>query len=136
MSTRKRKSKVKLVGAFVIIAGALVVVAAGVTLGMVASELRAEHLTVSTAGPAGPAGPAARADADLFNAYPPVRLRRVVSQDVMTFPSTSDPEMNGSFLRALFLIAAIALGVAVPVMGVGVLFAVIGVGHGSRKRHH
>jgi len=133
MSTRKRKSKVKLVGAFVIIAGALVVVAAGVTLGMVASELRAEHMTVSTARPA---APAARADADLFNAYPPVRLRRVVSQDVMTFPSTSDPEMNGSFLRALFLIAAIALCVAVPVMGVGVLFAVLGFGHGARKRHH
>jgi hypothetical protein len=133
MSTRKRKSKVKLVGAFIIIAGALMVVAAGVTLGMVASELKAEHMTVSTAGPA---GPASRGDADLFNAYPPVRLRPAVSQDVMTFPNTTDPEMNGSFLRALFLIAAIALGVAVPVMGVGVLFAVIGVGHGARKRHH
>ena len=135
MTTRKRKSKVKLVGVFIIIAGALVVVAAGVTLGMVASELKAEHITVSVAAPA---GAAARGHVDLFNAYAPVGLHQVISQDVMTFPNTTDPVMNGSFLRALFVIAAVALSVAVPVMGIGVLFAVIGVSplKGSRKPGH
>jgi hypothetical protein len=142
MSTRKRKSKVKLIGAFVIIAGALVVVAAGVTLGMVSSELKAEHITVTALTPA--SAPAV-ADADLFNAYVPAGLNQLnqpnhLSQangtEVMTSPDTPDSAMNGSFLRALFFIAAVALGVAAPVMGVGVMFSVIGIGpmKGSRKR--
>jgi hypothetical protein len=36
--------------------------------------------------------------------------------------------MNGSFLRALFSIAAVGLGVALLVMGVGVMVAVVGIG--------
>jgi drug/metabolite transporter (DMT)-like permease len=145
MSTRKRRSKVKLIGAFIIITGALVVVAAGVTLGMVSSELKAEHIAATAVTPA---GAHSMADADLFNAYAPARLNQLnranqlnrlnqaSSTDVMTFPNTPDSGMNGSFLRALFFIAAVALGVAAPVMGVGVMFAVIGIGpmKGSRKR--
>jgi hypothetical protein len=145
MSTRKRRSKVKLIGAFIIITGALVVVAAGVTLGMVSSELKAEHIAATAVTPA---GARSMADADLFNAYAPARLNQLnqanqlnrlnqaSSTDVMTFPNTPDSGMNGSFLRALFFIAAVALGVAAPVMGVGVMFAVIGIGpmKGSRKR--
>jgi hypothetical protein len=41
MSTGKRKSKVKLIALLIVITGALGVVAAGVTLGMVSSELKA-----------------------------------------------------------------------------------------------
>jgi hypothetical protein len=133
MSTRKRKSKVKLIGAFIIIAGALVVVAAGVTLGMVTSELKAEHIAVADAAPA---GTAIQAHPDLFHASAPVGASQMISQDVITFPTTPDASVNGSFLRALFFIAAVALGVAAPVMGVGVMFAVIGIGplKGSQRR--
>ena len=123
MSTRQRKSKVRLIGTFIIIAGALVVVAAGVTLGTVASELKAEHIAVAEAAPA---GTVVGVHADLFHAEPQAGLNQMISQDVITFPDTPDASLNRSFLRALFSIAAVALGVAAPVMGVGVLFAVIG----------
>ena len=130
MATRTRKSKVRLIGAFIIVVGALVVVAAGVTLGMVTSEVKAGHMAVTSVQPA---GRAADADEGLFNAYAPVGLNQAISQDAMTFPNAPDAAINGSFLRALFLIAAVALGVAVPVMGVGVLFAVIGFGPARRR---
>jgi drug/metabolite transporter (DMT)-like permease len=121
MLTGKRRSKVKLIGAFIIIAGALVVVAAGVTLGMVSSELKAEHITVTGVAPEGLARPAAKPDADVFDSYAPAGLSQASSATVMPLP--------------LFFIAAVALGVAAPVMGVGVMFAVVGIGplKGSRK---
>jgi hypothetical protein len=128
MSTRKRKSKVKLIGVFIIIVGALVVVAAGVTLGMASTELKAEHLTVMGVAPVGPARSFARPDADVFNAYAPAGMNLATSTEMMALPAQPDSMMNGSFLRALFFIAAIALGVAAPVMGVGVMFAIVGIG--------
>jgi hypothetical protein len=73
MLTHKGKSKVRLVGVFIIIAGALVVVAAGVTLGMVYSQLKAERITVAGVTPKGLASPSAQPEADLFNAYAPRR---------------------------------------------------------------
>lgn len=134
MSTRKRKSKVKLIGAFFIIVGALVVVAAGVTLGMVSSELKVEHIAVTAAAPH---GAATEAHADPFNTYTPTGLNQANSRDFMALPSTQDSALNGSFLHALFFIAAVALAIAAPVMGLGVLFAVIGIGPikgGPRRR--
>jgi hypothetical protein len=135
MSTRKRKSKVRLIGAFIIIVGALVVVAAGVTLGMVSSQLKAEHIAGTGVASENQVRTTGKADADLFNAHAPVGMNRGNSADVMALPNTPD-SMNGSFLRALFFIAAVALGVAAPVMGIGVMFSLIGIGplKGSRKR--
>ena len=91
MSTRKRKSKVRLIGAFIIIAGALVVVAAGVTLGMVSSELKAEHLTVTGVTAVSPANLSARPDADLFNAYAPAEVNLANSTAVMALPPRPTP---------------------------------------------
>lgn len=125
MSTRKRRSKVKLIGAFIIIVGALVVVAAGVTLGMVSSELKVEHIAVTSANRH---GTAAEAGADTFNTYTPTGLNETNSRDFMTLSSTTDSALNGSFLRALFFIAAVALAVAAPVMGLGVMASVFGIG--------
>lgn len=132
MSTRKRRSKVKLIGAFIIIVGALVVVAAGVTLGMVSSEIKAEHIAVTAANPH---GTAAEAGADPFNTYTPTGVNQTNSRDFMTLPSAPDSALNRSFLRALFFIAAVALAVAAPVMGLGVVFAVFGIGpmKGARR---
>jgi hypothetical protein len=135
MSTRKRKSKVRLFGAFIIIVGALVVVAAGVTLGMVSSELKAEHIAAAGV-PQGERPNIGTADARLFNTYDPVGMSRRNSADVMALPSSPSTMTNGSFLRALFFIAAVALGVAVPVMGIGVLFSVIGIGPSKGTRNH
>jgi hypothetical protein len=133
MSAGKRRSKVRLIGLLIIVAGALGVVAAGVTLGMVSAELKAEHLTVTAMTREGPG----RAPlVDPFKAYAPAGMDRGTSKDVMAFSGARDSTANGSFLRALFTIAAVALGVAAPVMGIGVLFALVdhGASKGSRKR--
>ena len=50
------------------------------------------------------------------------------SKRTMVLSDSRDSLTNGSFLRALFTIAAIALGVAAPVMGIGVLFALVDLG--------
>ena len=54
MSSGKRRSKVKLVGLFIVLTGALGLVAAGVTLRLVSAELKSERLTVSAVTAAGP----------------------------------------------------------------------------------
>jgi len=87
MLTGKRRSKVKLIGAFIIIAGALVVVAAGVTLGMVSSELKAEHITVPGVAPEGLARPGAKPDADVFDSYAPAGLSQASSATVSHAPA-------------------------------------------------
>jgi hypothetical protein len=128
MTTRKRRSKVRLIGAFIIIVGALVVVAAGITLGMVSSQLKAERIGATGTPNEIQVSATGRTDADLFNSYVPAGMNRGHSADVMALANTPDSVTNGSFLRALFSIAAVALGVAAVVMGTGVLFAVIGIG--------
>jgi hypothetical protein len=80
MSAGKRRSKVRLIGLLIIIAGALGVVAAGVTLGMVSAELKAEHLTVTAMTREGPG----RAPlVDPFKAYAPAGMDRGASKDVI-----------------------------------------------------
>lgn len=108
----------------------------GVTLGMVYSQLKAERITVAGVTPKGPASPSAQPEADLFNAYAPAGMSQPNSKEVIALPDTPDSMMNGSFLRALFSIAAVGLGVALLVMGVGVMVAVVGIGplKGSRER--
>ena len=138
MSTRKRRSKVKLVGVLIIIAGALAVVAAGVTVGMASSELRAEHISATAASAQGSADPGGKSVADRFNVYSAAGMNAAKSQDTMTLSDSRDSMKNGSFLRALLVIAAVSLGVAAPVMGIGVLVALVDFGplKRSRKAHH
>ena len=139
MSTSKRRSKVRLIGVLVTIAGALVVVAAGVTVGMVSGQLRTERVTVTAVTPRGPvlSAPSGRA-ADLFNTDGLTVMNQGGSGSVMALSDTGDSMKNGSFLHALLSIAAVALCVALPVMGIGVLFAVVGFGPltGSPKGRH
>jgi ABC-type sugar transport system permease subunit len=130
MSTGKRTSDVKLIGVFIIIAGALVVVAAGVTLGMASSQLKAGHMSVTTVTSLN------KPASDPLNAYVPGGISQQNSKGVTTISDTRDSMTNGSFLRALFVTAAVAFGIAAPVMGIGVLFALVDFGplRGSRRR--
>jgi hypothetical protein len=128
MSTGKRRSKVKLIGLLIIITGALGVVAGGVTLGMVSAELKAERLTIGAMTPAGPDNLGGESAAGSPKAYAPAALSLADGNRVMTLSDSRDSLTNGPFLRALFTIAAIALGVAAPVMGIGVLFALVDLG--------
>jgi hypothetical protein len=140
MSTGKRKSKVRLIALLIMITGALGVVAAGVTLGMVSSELKAEHLTVTAMPHERPGGlggnQAGKPVVNPLSASVAAGMSQGNSKGVLSLVDPPDSMTNGSFLRALFTIAAIALAIAVPVMGIGVLFALVDLGpmKGSRKR--
>src|SRR5664280_2764271 len=135
MSTGKRRSKVKLIGLLIVLTGALGLVAAGVTLRMVFAELKSERLTVSAVTPAGPGNLGGTPAVNPIKAYAPAGMSQGASNRAMVLSDSSDSLTNGSFLRALFTIAATALGVAAPVMGIGVLFALVDLGplKGSRK---
>jgi len=128
MSSGKRRSKVKLVGLFIVLTGALGLVAAGVTLRLVSAELKSERLTVSAVTAAGPDNLAGTPAANPIKAYAPAAMSQGASKRTMVLSDSRDSLTNGSFLRALFTIAAIALGVAAPVMGIGVLFALVDLG--------
>ena len=133
MSTSKRKSKVKLIALLIIITGALGVVGAGVTLGMASSELKAEHLTVSAMTPAGTADVAGTSAAGPLKVDAPAAKSQGASNEAMGLSDSRNSLTNGSFLRALF---TIALAVAAPVMGIGLLVAVVDLGplKGPRRR--
>jgi len=163
MSTTTTNPKVKFIGVLVIIAGALMIVAGGVTWGMVSSQLKAEHIVVAAITPENPgrlAGKPARVlgsyrgDDDVFGfesldgaggrTYAQIgddakalkaklaadglsKEEVAKNPDVLALAATRDSTMNGSFLRASLFTSVVAYGVAALVIGLGVLFALVGV---------
>src|SRR5665648_80001 len=69
MSTTTTNPKVKFIGVLVIIAGAFMIVAGGVTWGMVSSQLKAEHIVVAAITPENPGRLAGKPVAGPFTAY-------------------------------------------------------------------
>ena len=162
MSTTTTNPKVKLIGLLVIIAGILMIVAGGVTWGMVSSQLKAEHIVVAAITPANPGRLAGKPVAGPFTAYAQANAinnhaldgagGRTYAQigddakalkaklaaaglskeevaknpDVLALAATRDSTMNGSFLRASLFTSVVAYGVAALVIGLGVLFALVG----------
>ena len=162
MSVSTTKPTVKLIGLFTILAGVLMIVAGGVTWGLVTTQLKAEHITVAAVTDKNPgrlagkpvAGPfTAYAQASAINAhslegangrtYAQIGVDSKALQaklaasglskeevaknpDVMALAATRDSTMNGSFLRASLFTSVVAFGVAALVMGLGLLFALIG----------
>ena len=163
MSTTTTNPKVKFIGVLVIIAGALMIVAGGVTWGMVSSQLKAEHIVVAAITPENPGRLAGKPVAGPFTAYAQANAinhhaldgagGRTYAQigddakalkaklaadglskeevaknpDVLALAATRDSTMNGSFLRASLFTSVVAYGVAALVIGLGVLFALVGV---------
>lgn len=163
MSTSQTSSKVKLIGALIIVAGAFMVVAGGITWGLVSVQLRAENIVVAAVTPQNPGRLAGKAVAGPFTAYAQAAAinhhaldgagGRTYAQlgddakaleaklakeglskdeiaknpDVLALAETRDSTMNGSFLRASLFTSVVAFGVAALVMGLGVLFVLIGV---------
>lgn len=137
----------KLVGVLSLIAGIIMIVAGGVTWGMVSSQLSAENITVpgdSTIAPGKPVrGPiTAYAQADIINHH------ALAGSDGKTYAELGalarqaadegDEElaaqlteqrasvMNASFLRASLFTSVVAFGVAALVIGLGLMFILIG----------
>ena len=115
-----------------IVAGVILIVAGMVTWALVQRELEDEHITVS-------------ADADAF-AGDPVDGPLTAYSEAMTIKKhaleasggqtyaqleqgdpTRETVMTASFLRASLFTSVVAFGVAALVMGLGVLFIIVGV---------
>jgi len=153
---------VKLIGLFTVIAGLLMIVAGGVTWGLVQTQLKAEHITVSEVTDEDPgrlagkdvAGPfTAYAQANAINehalegadgkTYAEIGKDATALKDKLTAAGASKEEvadnpevkalaatrtstMNGSFLRASLFTSVVSFGVAALVMGLGLIFMLLG----------
>ena len=157
-----KTSPVKLIGLFIIIAGAFMVIAGGVTWNLVTTQLTAEDITVAAVTPENPGRLADKTVAGPFTAYAQANAinhhaldgakGRTYAQigddakvikaklaaggmseadiktntDVVANAAARTSTMNGSFLRASLFTSVISFGVAALVMGLGVLFALLG----------
>jgi hypothetical protein len=162
MSTTTTNPKVKLISLLIMIAGALMLVAGGVTWGLVSTQLKAESITVAAVTPENPGRLAGKPVAGPFTAYAQANAinhhaldgangrtyaqigadstalkaklaatgmsKADIAKDkgVLALADTRSSTMNGSFLRASLFTSVISFGVAALVMGLGVLFALLG----------
>ena len=149
MATTTSKTP-RIVGLITIIAGAIFFVAGAVTWGMVSSNLKAEEITVSEdaafLGGATVQDPfSAFAQADIINHHALAgsegrtyaELGTAISdakaagaaddsEEVLDLQKQRNTMMNASFLRASLFTSVVAFGVAALVMGLGVMFVLIG----------
>lgn len=123
--------QVKLFGTITLILGIIFVVAGGTAWGVVSTKLASEKITVSEDarffGGKQVRGPfTAYAQADIINKH------ALSASDGKTYAELDkdDPRretvMNGSFLRASLFTSVVAFGVSGLVIGVGVVFGLIG----------
>ncbi len=161
MATTSNKP-VKFIALFTMLAGLLMIVAGGVTWGLVQSQLKDEHITVAPVTPENPGRLAGKDVAGPFTAYAQAsaiqhhaldgaqgktyaqigaeatalkaKLKASGASDadiadnaeVKALAATRTTTMNGSFLRASLFTSVVAFGIAALVMGLGLLFMLIG----------
>lgn len=123
---------VGVIGLLSVIAGIVMIIAGGVTWGVVSSQLSAEDITVSDdasflAG-AHVSGPfSAYAQAEVINKH---ALEMSDGQTYAELPQDDERRatvMNASFLRASLFTSVVAFGVAALVIGLGIMFILIGI---------
>src|SRR3954452_5507105 len=130
-TTTDRSPAVRVIGIVTVVAGAIMLVAGAITWSQVSSHLAAENITVSE-------------DAAHFGGQPVTNPWTAYYQaDIIahhTLKATGgktyaeldkeDPlrqvAMTGSFLRASLFTSVVAFGVAALVMGLGVIFGLVG----------
>lgn len=158
MSTTVAKSTkpVAIIALLSMIAGAVLIIAGGVVWGIVTSQLKAEEITVSgdadmlpgkkVAGPftayaqAGVinkhalAGAEGRTYAELGDAAKELEAAGAPQEDIDAVNAQRDSSMNGSFLRASLFTSVVSYGVSALVMGLGVMFILIGLALNSLAR--
>ena len=122
---------VRISGLLAIIAGAVFIIAGGVTWGAVSTHLAAENITVADdaaafAGQTVDTPWEAYAQAEIINHH----ALEATGGKTYAELGKEDPlravAMNGSFLRASLFTSVVAFGVAALVVGVGVVFGLIG----------
>jgi hypothetical protein len=162
MSSTTSNTPVKLIGLITVIVGFVMVVAGGLTWGLVTTQLKAENITVAAVTDKEPGSLAGKPVAGPFTAYAQanaihhhalegannrtyaqlgadakVLKAKLAASGVAKDAIDKDPgvikladertsAMNGSFLRASLFTSVISFGVAALVIGVGLLFALLG----------
>lgn len=122
---------VKIAGFIAMIAGVLMIIAGGVTWGMVSSQLAAEKITVAEDAAAF-AGKTVNGPLDAFYQADIIRTHTLGLTEGKTYAELDreDPlrtvAMNGSFLRASLFTSVVAFGVAAFAIGIGLLTALVG----------
>ncbi len=121
----------RVIGIISAVAGLVLIIAGGVTWGMVSSQLADEHITVSEdaanfAGSDVTTPWAAFAQADI------IRHHALEATEGKTYAQLEQDDpirataMNASFLRGSLFTSVVAFGVAALVIGLGIMFILIG----------
>lgn len=122
---------VRVLGLLTIIAGIIFIIAGGVTWGAVASNLAAEKITVSDdaqafGGQLVDTPWEAWFQADIINTHALEASDGKTYAELDQDDPTRQTVMTASFLRASLFTSVVAFGVALLVVGVGVVFILIG----------
>lgn len=122
---------VRISGLLAIIAGAVFIIAGGVTWSAVSSHLAAENITVSEdaaafGGQTVDTPWEAFAQADIINHHALDATGGKTYAELDKEDPLRAVAMNGSFLRASLFTSVVAFGVAALVVGVGVVFGIVG----------
>ncbi len=131
VATTGNAKGVRVIGIITAVAGLVLLIAGGVTWGSVSSHLADERITVSDdaenfAGQDVTTPWAAFAQADI------IQHHALTATDGKTYAELGQDDplrataMNASFLRASLFTSVVAFGVAALVMGLGVLFVLVG----------
>lgn len=122
---------VRISGLLAIIAGAVFIIAGGVTWSAVSSHLAAENITVSEdaaafGGQTVDTPWEAFAQADIINHHALDATGGKTYAELDKEDPLRAVAMNGSFLRASLFTSVVAFGVAALVVGIGAVFALVG----------
>ncbi len=146
--TTQRSNGVRVIGLLTMIAGLVLILAGGVTWGAVSSQLASENITVPddaafAAGTKVNNPISAFAQADIINTHAlkgsggltyaelgakanELEAQGASEEEVAEVRAQRASVMNGSFLRASLFTSVVAFGIAALVIGLGVLFILVG----------
>nr|WP_230322979.1 aromatic ring-opening dioxygenase LigA [Cellulomonas hominis] len=121
----------RVIGIISAIAGIVLIIAGGVTWGSVSSHLADENITVSEdaanfGGQAVTSPWTAFAQADIIQHHALEATGGKTYAELEQDDPLRDVAMNASFLRASLFTSVVAFGVAALVMGLGIMFILIG----------
>lgn len=121
----------RVIGIISAVAGLIMIIAGGITWGSVSSHLADENITVSEdaanfAGQPVTTPWTAFAQADIINHHALEATGGKTYAELDQDDPTRAVAMNASFLRASLFTSVVAFGVAALVMGLGLLFILVG----------
>ncbi|MBU5421717.1 aromatic ring-opening dioxygenase LigA [Cellulomonas hominis] len=121
----------RVIGIISAVAGLIMIIAGGITWGSVSSHLADENITVSEdaenfAGQPVTTPWTAFAQADIINHHALEATGGKTYAELEQDDPVRTVAMNASFLRASLFTSVVAFGVAALVMGLGVLFILVG----------